>query len=169
MTTTSPTNTVLVDPGGTEAYKISTPFKVGNSETTITRKEEIIATIQWKPFARNTLTMNGITSTVQDVFPRSKAISTSRVYTTAEGLKFKWKGTEKLYCVSEETDLNLATYDRYYFAALRGKVRQNFPLRHHNFGVSNGSYFNVVTWVIAEKKARDRRRARRNGGAHGGG
>lgn len=56
--------------------KVSTPFKIGNSETRISRQGQTIATIHWKVFGKSTVTMNGKTSAINDVFPRSKTLST---------------------------------------------------------------------------------------------
>jgi hypothetical protein len=89
---------------------------LGNSVTTISREDEseIVATIHWNIVNKNTITMNGKTQNIDEVFPKSKAlsryldspspshseyrnVSRSRVYTTADGEKFKWKNTIKLY------------------------------------------------------------------------
>ncbi|KAG9126336.1 hypothetical protein FRC07_003857 [Ceratobasidium sp. 392] len=165
LSKTSPTNTTLTGPDGTVVWEVTTPFKLHDSVTTITRQGQTTATIQWKVFGKSTLTMNGQTNPFNVVMPRPKAMSTSRVYTTADGQKFKWKDSKKLYCVSEDTGLNLATYYRNSLYLLSSK-KSTLDIS------STGAPFAdilVVTWVIMEKKARDRRRARRNAAAGGGG
>ncbi|KAB5591470.1 hypothetical protein CTheo_5074 [Ceratobasidium theobromae] len=166
LSKTSPLNTTLSDPGGAIAYEVSTPFKLGNSETIIKRGNQIVATIQWKIFHKDTITMDGRTTTINEVFPRSKKLSTSRVYTMPSGEQFKWKDTSKLYCVSVDTGLNLATYYRTLFHALRSKKSTLDILHGADTRLTDAL---VVTWVIAEKKARERRRARRNAAGGGGG
>ncbi|KAG8762419.1 hypothetical protein FRC11_009501, partial [Ceratobasidium sp. 423] len=118
---TSPTNTTLTSPEGVVAYGISTPNILGPSQTTITRGDSVIATIQWNLVKGSTITMNGKTSPIDEVFPRSGALSVSRVWTTLNGEQIKWKGSARLYCVSVEGGLNLATYDRTYFSLFRDK------------------------------------------------
>ncbi|KAG9104698.1 hypothetical protein FRC06_000085 [Ceratobasidium sp. 370] len=49
---------------------------MGEMETTITRQGQTVAVIQWKVFARSTLTMGGETKFVKEVFPKTKALST---------------------------------------------------------------------------------------------
>ncbi|KAG8681411.1 hypothetical protein FRC08_015657 [Ceratobasidium sp. 394] len=100
LSKTSPINTTLADPGGTVVYEVKTPFKLHDRETTIAKQGETIATIQWKVFGKSMLTMNGKTSIFKEVLPRSKAVSTSRVYTCADGQRFKWKVSKKtLLCL----------------------------------------------------------------------
>ncbi|KAG9104697.1 hypothetical protein FRC06_000084 [Ceratobasidium sp. 370] len=117
--------------------------------------------------------MNGNTSTIKEILPRSKRFSTSRVYTSADGQKFKWKDGRTLHCVSIDTGLHLATYYRNPFYLVSSK-KSTLDIS------SNGTLFTdilVVTWVIVEKKARDRRRSARHamnsaaasGGGGGGG
>ncbi|KAG8683005.1 hypothetical protein FRC08_014586, partial [Ceratobasidium sp. 394] len=112
LSKTSPINTVLADSEGTPVYEVKTPFRFRNRESTVTRGDQTIATVQWKVFGKSTLTMNGNISTIKEILPRSKRFSTSRVYTSADGQKFKWKDSRKLYCVSIDTGLHLATYYR---------------------------------------------------------
>ncbi|CAE6417700.1 unnamed protein product [Rhizoctonia solani] len=150
----SPTNTILSDSQGAAAYVISTPFRLGGTQTTITQGNQVIATIQWNVFKKDTVTMNDRTSTVKEAFPRIKLLSPARTYTTLSGERFKWKGTNKLSCVSVETRGTLAIYERAIFSRVRKKP--------HVLNISpNADYLVevlIVTWVIAEKKARSRRR-----------
>ncbi|CAE6493543.1 unnamed protein product [Rhizoctonia solani] len=165
LSRTSPKNTTLTDPGGAVAYEISSTYHLGSSDTTIKKGDQTLAIVHWKPFQRSTITWNGRTTTIKEIFPRSTALSTSRVYTIPSGEKFKWKNSSKLYCVSVDTGLNLATYDRTLFYLVRSK-KSTLDI------TSSGAHFTddlVVTWAIAEKKARDRRRSRRHGGGGGGG
>ncbi|CAE7182664.1 unnamed protein product [Rhizoctonia solani] len=144
---------------------ISSTYHLGSSDTTITKGGQILAVIHWKAFQRNTITWNGQTTPISEIFPRPKALSTSRVYTAPSGEQFKWKSSTKLYCVSADTRLNLATYDRTHFYLVRSK-KSTLDI------TSDGAHLTdalVVTWAIAEKKARDRRRSRRYGGDGGGG
>ncbi|CAE6452730.1 unnamed protein product [Rhizoctonia solani] len=160
MTTTSPTNTTLSSHEGTVVYEVSTPDILGPSQTTIKRGESVIATIQWNLVKGSTITINGKSSTIDEVFPRSGALSTSRIWTTSNGEQFKWKDSAKLYCVSMESGLNLATYDRTYFSLFRDK-KSTLDIS------ANASHLTddlIVTWVIAEKKARNRRRSQSVGG-----
>ncbi|KAG9126335.1 hypothetical protein FRC07_003856 [Ceratobasidium sp. 392] len=110
--------------------------------------------------------MNGKTSAIKEIMPKPKMLSTSRVYTAADGQKFKWKDSKKLYV---NTGFHLATYYRNSFYLLNSR-KSTLDIS------STGAPFAdvlVVTWVVAEKKARDRRRAARramsNAGAAGGG
>ncbi|CAE6420259.1 unnamed protein product [Rhizoctonia solani] len=165
LSRTSPKNTTLIDPGGTVAYEISSTYHLGGSQTTIKKADQTLATIHWKVFQRNTITWNGKTTTISEIFPRSRTLSTSRVYTTPSGEQFKWKDRAKLYCVSVDTGLNLAMYERTLFYLFRSK-KSTLDIS------SSGAHLTdalVVTWAIAEKKARDRRRSRRHGGGGGGG
>ncbi|KAH7337498.1 hypothetical protein B0J17DRAFT_629076 [Rhizoctonia solani] len=165
LSRTSPKNTTLTDPGGTTVYEISSTYHIGGSDTTIKKGGQTIATIHWKSFQRSTITWNGQTTTIREMFPRSGALSTSRIYTGPSGEQFKWKSSSKLYCVSVDTGLNLATYDRTLFYLVRSK-KSTLDI------TSNGAHLTdalVVTWAIAEKKSRDRRRSRRHGGGGGGG
>ncbi|ELU41024.1 hypothetical protein AG1IA_04958 [Rhizoctonia solani AG-1 IA] len=133
---------------------ISTPFRLGGTQTTITHEGRVIATIQWNFFKKDTVTMDDRTSTVKEVFPKMKLLSTSRTYTTLSGERFKWKGTNKLRCISVETHSTLAIYERTIFSRVRKKP-------HVLNILPNADYLTevlIVTWVIAEKKARSRRR-----------
>ncbi|KAF8761199.1 CoA-dependent acyltransferase, partial [Rhizoctonia solani] len=119
-------NTTLTDPDDNIMYKISTIFKFPNEITTITRGDDldVVAVIHWNASENNTITMNGITRKVNDVFPKPSKWSTtapqsSRLVTTEDGEVFKWKYTLKLYCMSENTGLNVATYYHVLFANLR--------------------------------------------------
>ncbi|CAE6440120.1 unnamed protein product [Rhizoctonia solani] len=166
LSKTSPINTVLTDPSGNVVYEVSTPFKLGDSETTIKKNDQVLATIQWKTFHKSTLTMRGKTVTINEVFPRSKQMSTSRIYTMPNGERFKWKDTSKLYCVSVDSGLNLATYYRTSLYLIRNK-KSTLDILHNADSEKTDAL--VVTWVIAENKARDRRRARRHAANGGGG
>ncbi|KAG8708876.1 hypothetical protein FRC08_018660 [Ceratobasidium sp. 394] len=165
LSKTSPTNTVLTDPEGTVVYEIKTPFKVGETETTITRQGRTVAVIQWKVLARSTLAMGGETKFIKEVFPKPKAFSSSRIYTTADGQQLKWKSSRKLYCVVPDTGLNIATYYRNGFY-LFSSEKSTLDIAPAGLPLAD---ILVVTWVIAEKKARDRRRSRRAPGGGGGG
>ncbi|CAE7184999.1 unnamed protein product [Rhizoctonia solani] len=117
----SPTNTVLTDPQGAAAYVISTPFRLGGTQTTITQGNRVIATIQWNILKSDTVTIDDRTSTIKEAFPKLKLLSTSRTYTTLSGERFKWKGTSRLCCVSVETRGTLAIYERSVFSRVRRK------------------------------------------------
>ncbi|CEL55717.1 hypothetical protein RSOLAG1IB_01729 [Rhizoctonia solani AG-1 IB] len=151
----SPTNTVLNGPPGTAEYVISTPFRLGGTQTTITQEGRVIATIQWNVFKKDTVTIDDRTSTVKEAFPKMKLLSTSRTYTTLNGERFKWKGTNKLCCISVETHNTLAMYERAIFSRVRKKphVLTISPIADYLVEVL------IVTWVIAERKARSRRRS----------
>ncbi|KAL5634650.1 hypothetical protein ACGC1H_002628 [Rhizoctonia solani] len=71
----SPTNTVLSDSQGA-TYVITTPFRLGGTETTITQGNRVIATIQWNIFKKDTVTIDDRTSTIKEAFPRLKLLST---------------------------------------------------------------------------------------------
>ncbi|CUA73463.1 hypothetical protein RSOLAG22IIIB_10819 [Rhizoctonia solani] len=165
LSRTSPKNTVLTDPEGKEAYQISSKYHLGGSETTVKRGDQVLATIHWKWFLRSTITWDGQTTKIDEIFPRSRRLSVSRIYTTPSGEKFKWKDKARLYCVSVDTGLNLATYERVHFRYFRDK-KSTLDITSAGAHVADAL---VVTWAIAEKKARDRRRSRRNGGGGGGG
>ncbi|CAE6503712.1 unnamed protein product [Rhizoctonia solani] len=172
----SPTNTILNDPQGIAAYVISTPFRLGGTQTTITQGNRLIATIQWNIFKSDTVTINDRTSTVKEAFPRMKILSTTRTYTTLSGERFKWKGSNKLRCVSVETHNTLAVYERVMFSRARKKphVLNILPDAEYLTEVLISKVVSyclcsiqadsmiqtgaIVTWVIAEKKARNRRR-----------
>ncbi|KAF8599230.1 hypothetical protein BDV93DRAFT_609355 [Ceratobasidium sp. AG-I] len=65
--------------------------------------------------------MDGKTNAIDEVMPRLKKLSTSRVYTTSDGQRLKWKDSSKLYCVAEDTGLNMATYYRTSLSEVRSK------------------------------------------------
>ncbi|CUA74369.1 hypothetical protein RSOLAG22IIIB_11157 [Rhizoctonia solani] len=182
LSRTSPKNTVLTDPEGKEVYEISSKYHLGGSETTVKRGDQVLATIHWKLFLRSTITWDGQTTKINEIFPRSRRLSLSRIYTTPSGEKFKWKDKARLYvrnsglsravsqlrlylCVSVDTGLNLATYERVHFRYFRDK-KSTLDITSAGAHLADAL---VVTWAIAEKKARDRRRSRRNGGGGGGG
>ncbi|KDN48632.1 hypothetical protein RSAG8_02619, partial [Rhizoctonia solani AG-8 WAC10335] len=154
LSRTSPTNTILSDPQGATAYVISTPFRLGRTQTTITQGNRVIATIPWNIFKKDTVTIDDRTSTIKEAFPRSKLLSTARTYTTLSGERFRWKGTNKLCCVSLETRGTLAIYERTILSRVRRKpyILNISPNADYLIEVL------IVTWVIAEKKARSRRR-----------
>ncbi|KAH7330668.1 hypothetical protein B0J17DRAFT_159945 [Rhizoctonia solani] len=72
LSKTSPRNTILTDPDGNIAYKISTPFTLKNITTTITRADEsdIVAVIHWNVLDKNEITMSGVTRRINDLFPK---------------------------------------------------------------------------------------------------
>ncbi|KAJ1302201.1 hypothetical protein OPQ81_001026 [Rhizoctonia solani] len=77
LSRTSPRNTVLTDPGGNVAYKISTSFALKDAITTITRagESDVVAVIYWHVLRKNELTMNRSTVRVEDVFPKTKTLN----------------------------------------------------------------------------------------------
>ncbi|KAL5634649.1 hypothetical protein ACGC1H_002628 [Rhizoctonia solani] len=77
----------------------------------------------------------------------------SRTYTTLGGERFKWKGTNKLYCVSIETHGTLAMYERAIFSRVRRKPYVLIISPNADYLIE----VLIITWVIAEKKARRRR------------
>ncbi|CAE6430235.1 hypothetical protein ACGC1H_001208 [Rhizoctonia solani] len=149
----NPRNTVLRGPDGNIAYKISTPFTLKNITTTITRAEEsdVVAVIHWNVTDKNEITMNGITKRINDVFPKTKTLGRSRVYTTPDGEKFKWKNLIKLYCVSEPSGLNIATYYKVFFGGLREK-KSTLDIAPDALHLSD---ILVVTWAIMEREGED--------------
>ncbi|CAE7215256.1 unnamed protein product [Rhizoctonia solani] len=163
LSRTSPTNTTLTNLEGVVTYEISTPDILGPSQTTIKRGDTVVATIQWNLVKGSNISINGKTSPIDEVFPRSGTLSMSRVWTTANGEQLKWKDGAKLYCVSVETGLNLATYDRTYFSLFRDK-KSTLDISASAAHLKDDL---VVTWVIAEKKARNRRRSQSVGGRGG--
>ncbi|CAE6402117.1 unnamed protein product [Rhizoctonia solani] len=165
LSRTSPKNTTLIDPEGTTFYEVSSKYHLGGSETTVKRGDQILATIHWKAFKRSTITWNGQTTTIKEIFPRARKFSMSRIYTTSTGEQFKWKDKGKLYCVSVDTGLNFAVYDRTHLRYFRSK-KSTLEITSSGAPMSDAL---IITWAIAEKKARDRRRSRRNGGGGGGG
>ncbi|CAE6448653.1 unnamed protein product [Rhizoctonia solani] len=100
-------------------YEISSKYHLGRSETTIKRGDQLLATIHWQVFSTSTITWNGQTTKIKEIFPRSRMLSVSRIYTTPGGEKIKWKDKARLYCVSVDTGLNLATYERVHFRYFR--------------------------------------------------
>ncbi|KAH7329779.1 hypothetical protein B0J17DRAFT_771967 [Rhizoctonia solani] len=94
---------------------------------------------------------------VSEWFPRSNMLATSRVCTTASGEKIKWRGTQQLSCISPDTGLQLVTYDRVRHRPFR-RWESTLNVSPSAMGIIDDL---IVTWVIAEKKARERRRAGR--------
>ncbi|CAE6432580.1 unnamed protein product [Rhizoctonia solani] len=146
----SPRNTVLTDADGNIAYKISSPFAFKNFTTTITRANEsdVVAVIHWSLLNKDKITMNGVTQNINDVFPRSKKLGTSRVYTTAAGEQFKWKYTTRLYCVSKPSDLNIATFYQSILSGIGGR-RSTLDINQSALHLSD---ILVATWVIMQKE-----------------
>ncbi|CAE6432586.1 unnamed protein product [Rhizoctonia solani] len=153
LSKTSPRNTVLTDPDGNIAYKVSTPFTLKNITTTITRADEsdIVAIIHWNVLNKNEITMNGVTQRINDIFPKPNKLGRTRVYTTADGEQFKWMNFIKLYCVSEPSGLNIATYYRTLFAGLREK-NSTLDIVQSALHLSDVL---VVTWAIMEREGED--------------
>ncbi|KAG8678785.1 hypothetical protein FRC08_017514, partial [Ceratobasidium sp. 394] len=112
-------------------------------------------------FGGDRLTIEGREGFIKDLFPKSGTFSTSRIYTTRDGRSFKWKGGRELYCVSADSKINLATYDRVMFAPFRSKKS---ALYINNIGMELMDAL-VVTWVIMENYARDRRKRSARAGA----
>ncbi|KAG9089864.1 hypothetical protein FRC07_012240, partial [Ceratobasidium sp. 392] len=97
--------------------------------------------------------MNDQTTPLDVMLSKPSLMSTSRVYTNIDGQKLRWKDGNKLYCISEDTGLNLATYYENPFCLLSGK-KSTLDIS------SSGAPFAdvlVVTWVVMEKKVRERR------------
>ncbi|CAE6481700.1 unnamed protein product [Rhizoctonia solani] len=157
LSETSPKRCDLMDVEGNIVYKISSPVTLGNSDVTIMRGEELIAVIHWKWIERSTLTMNGKTTKINEVFPRPKKLSTSRVYTMPDGYQFQWKGTDQIYAVNVATDLNIATYYQNKMHLVNDKKSTLEIDAEASTELSDAL---VVTWAIYEKKARDHRRSR---------
>ncbi|KAH7330609.1 hypothetical protein B0J17DRAFT_678802 [Rhizoctonia solani] len=130
---------------------------MGNSDVTVMRGEELIATIHWKWFERSMLTMNGRTTNIGDVFPRPKKLSSSRVFTMPDDYQFKWKGVDRIYAVNVETGLNIATYYQNKMHLVSGEKSTLDIAAGASTELSDAL---VVTWAIYEKKARDSRRSR---------
>ncbi|CAE6480924.1 unnamed protein product [Rhizoctonia solani] len=137
---------------------------MGNSDVTIMRGEEIVAVIHWRWVERSTLTMNGRTTKIGEVFPRPKKMSLSREYTMPDGYKFRWKGMYKVYAVNSETGINVATYYQNPLY-LVNKKKSTLDIAEGTSTELTDAL--VVTWAIYEKKVRDWRRSRWH--AHGGG
>ncbi|CAE6439029.1 unnamed protein product [Rhizoctonia solani] len=164
LSRTSPKNTTLIDPEGSTFYEVTSKYHLGGSDTTIKRGDQVLATIHWKVFKRSTITWDGETMFIKEIFPRTGRFSTSRIHTAQTGEKLKWKDKGKLYCVSADSGLNLAVYDRTHLHHFRSK-KSTLEI------TASGSHLAdalIITWAIAENKARHRRRSRRNGGGGGG-
>ncbi|CAE6439422.1 unnamed protein product [Rhizoctonia solani] len=153
LTKNDPSNTVLTDLDGNIAYKISTPSKVSNETTTITRADDldVVAVIHWKTIEKNEITMNGITRKINDVFPHSSKWRTSRLITTGDGEVFKWKYTSKLYCMSQSTGLNVATYYHILFADRRSNKSTIYIIPN---AVQHSDIL-VVSWMVMERELRE--------------
>ncbi|CAE6457372.1 unnamed protein product [Rhizoctonia solani] len=106
------------------------------------------------------LTMGGKTASVSDVFPSAGKLSSSRIFTTADGEGLKWKDRSKLYCVSTNDGSSVATYNH-------RKLSSAFSGKKATLDISpNATHLAdilVVTWVIAAKKAQDRSAAATSG------
>ena len=111
------------------------------------------------------MTIDGKVQTIKEAFPRSQRLSTSRIWTMPNGVKFKWKDSSKLYCVSVDTDLNMATYYRTTFYVFSSKPSTLDIAAGADTELTDAL---VLTWAIAENKARERRRARRRAASNGG-
>ncbi|CAE6472599.1 unnamed protein product [Rhizoctonia solani] len=161
LSRSSPTNNTLTDHNGTVTYDVSTPFSFRNSTTTIKRNDQVLAIIKWGVFGGSELTMGGMSAPLNDVFPRAGKLSSSRIFTTADGERLKWKYKSKLKCVSPDSGHSLATYDYKLFAGIRNKksTLNISPDATHLTDIL------VVTWVIAEKKAQDERSAASSSGS----
>ncbi|CAE6530602.1 unnamed protein product [Rhizoctonia solani] len=148
-----PSNTVLTDPEGRAVYKISTPFRFPSETTTITRADEsdVVAVIHWNAIEKNTITMNGTTRKIGDVFPRTSRLGSSRLVIAEDGEMFKWNYTTKLYCMSETTGLNVATYYHILFADRRAK-KSTIDIVPSAVRYSD---ILVVSWMIMEKESED--------------
>ncbi|CAE6391604.1 unnamed protein product [Rhizoctonia solani] len=148
-----PRNTALTDLEGNTIYKISTRVSFPNETTTITRagESELVAIIYWNATGKNTITMNDITRNITDVFPKSSKASISRLVTTGDGEAFKWKYTTKLYCMSETTGLNVATYYHVLFADHRNK-KSTIDIAPSAVRYSD---LLVVSWMIMAKEGLD--------------
>ncbi|CAE6439977.1 unnamed protein product [Rhizoctonia solani] len=149
----NPSNTVLTDPDGNVVYKISTPFKFPSETTTITRADDsdIVAIIYWNAVEKNAITINGITQKVNDVFPKTSKMGSSRLVMTGDGETFKWNYTTKLYCMSEATGLNVATYYRIWFADRRTKKS---TIDIAPCAVKYADIL-VVSWMIMERESEE--------------
>ncbi|CAE6425575.1 unnamed protein product [Rhizoctonia solani] len=154
LSETSPERCNLMDPEGNIIYKISSPVTMGNSDVTIMRGEEVIAVIHWKWFEQSTLTMNNRTTELDEVFPRPKKMSPSRVYTMPDGSQFKWKGADMIYAVNVETRLNVATYYRSRMHLINSKKSMLDIAAGASTELTDAL---VVTWAIYEKRAKDLR------------
>ncbi|KAH7330664.1 hypothetical protein B0J17DRAFT_679051 [Rhizoctonia solani] len=146
----SPRNTVLTDPDGNIVYKISSPFTLKNYTTTITRADEsdVVAVIHWSVVHKDKITMNGVTQTIDDAFPKSRKLGISRVHTTAEGEQFKWKYSTRLYCVSKPSDLNIATFYQSILSGISGR-KSTLDINQSALHLSDVL---VVTWIIMQKE-----------------
>ncbi|CAE7148978.1 unnamed protein product [Rhizoctonia solani] len=160
LSQTSPKRCDLTDPEGNVVYQISSPVTLGNSDVTIMRGDELIAVIHWKWLEPSTLTMNGKTAKINEVFPRPEKLSLSvlsRVYTMPDGYQFRWKGLDMVYAVNVETDINVATYYQNKTYLVTDKKSTLDIAAGASTELTDAL---VVTWAIYEKKARDWRRSR---------
>ncbi|KAG8768897.1 hypothetical protein FRC12_005285 [Ceratobasidium sp. 428] len=161
QTNTSILNTLVTGPDGHAVYEV-----FGGSTTTILRHGTVIASIEWHALGSDSLAFEGREGLMKDLFPRTGTFSKSRTYITRNGMSFKWKGRRELYCVTADSGMNLATYNRVSLAPFRSKKS---ALYVNNVGVEIMDAL-VVTWIIMEKYARDsRKRAARAGAAGAGG
>ncbi|GAB1528046.1 hypothetical protein RhiTH_011237 [Rhizoctonia solani] len=148
-----PINTLLVDLSGHLTYEAKTPFSFTKDITTITRNGQVVASIKWGTFGENKLTMGGITAPLKDVFPKAGPLSSSRVFTTANGEGLKWKEKSKLYCVSTYNDLTLATYNHKSLSAMFTGKKATLDISPNAMHLLD---ILVVTWVIMAKKSVDK-------------
>ncbi|KAF8599227.1 hypothetical protein BDV93DRAFT_609352 [Ceratobasidium sp. AG-I] len=159
-------NTLATGSDGRALYEISTRFKFFSaSTTTISSHGNTIALIAWHKFGNSHITLDGRDGAMKDIFPKSQMLSHSRVYTTPEGRAFKWKNGRELYCVATDSGLNLATYYRTRFAMFRSK-KSTLDIADAAVDIMDTL---VVTWIVMEKFAMDRRREARRAAGSGGG
>ncbi|KAF8671162.1 hypothetical protein RHS04_08450 [Rhizoctonia solani] len=97
--------------------------------------------------------MGGITAPLKDVFPKAGPLSSSRVFTTANGEGLKWKEKSKLYCVSTYNDLTLATYNHKSLSAMFTGKKATLDISPNAMHLLD---ILVVTWVIMAKKSVDK-------------
>ncbi|KAG8687525.1 hypothetical protein FRC11_007083, partial [Ceratobasidium sp. 423] len=55
--------------------KVSTPHRFGGGTTTIKRNGQTLATVKWGVFGSGELTMNGMTASLSEVFPKAGILS----------------------------------------------------------------------------------------------
>ncbi|CAE6346426.1 unnamed protein product [Rhizoctonia solani] len=144
-----PMNTMLTDLSGHLTYEAKTPFSFTKDITTITRNGQAIASIKWGLF-ENKLTMGGITASLNDVFPKAGILSSSRVFTTANGEGLKWKSKSEIYCVSTYNDLTLAKYNQKTLSGMFTGKKATLDISPNAMHLID---ILVVTWVIVAKKA----------------
>ncbi|ELU42882.1 hypothetical protein AG1IA_03104 [Rhizoctonia solani AG-1 IA] len=171
LSRTSPKNTTLIDPEGSTFYevrkrckridlpanisKVTSKYHLGGSDTTIKRGDQVLATIHWKVFKRSTITWDGETMFIKEIFPR-----TGRFSTYEKPFNYYNTNPDRY----PDSGLNLAVYDRTHLHHFRSK-KSTLEI------TASGSHLAdalIITWAIAENKARHRRRSRRNGGGGGG-